>query len=334
VSRPRLVERLNAGVYRKLSLISAPAGFGKTTLVGEWVATAGRPVAWLSLDEGDSDPARFFTYLTAALQQIDPAIGKSTQAMLQAPQPPPPEPLLTALVNDIAGVAEPFALVLDDYHLIKALPVHQQLGFLLDHRPPQMHVVIATREDPPLPLSRLRARGQMTEIRQTDLQFTTEEAQAFLQRMALELSSDDVASLLQRTEGWAAGLQMAALSLRSSGDTERLLQSFTGSHRYVLDYLVEEVFQQQDADVQSFLLKTSILNRLTSGLCDAVTGRSDGHETLRGLEQANLFVVSLDESRTWYRYHRLFADLLRTMRWLLATGRRRLRSSWSSPTRC
>jgi LuxR family maltose regulon positive regulatory protein len=310
VSRSRLVERLNAGIHRKLSLISAPAGFGKTTLVGEWVAAAGRPVAWLSLDEGDSDPARFLAYLIAALQQIDAAIGRSVQVMLQAPQPPPPEPLLTALVNDIAGVTEPFILVLDDYHLVTALPVHQQLGFLLEHQPPQMHLVVATREDPPLPISRLRARGQMTEIRQADLQFTMEEAIAFLQRMALELSSDDVASLLQRTEGWAAGLQMVALSLRGTGDTQTLIQSFTGSHRYILDYLVEEVFQQQDADVQNFLLETSILDRLTSGLCDTVTGRSDSHEMLRRLEQANLFVVSLDESRQWYRYHRLFADLL------------------------
>jgi len=318
VSRPRLIERLNEGMAHKLTLISAPAGFGKTTLVTEWLnslkaaGSAGRPFTWLSLDENDNDPARFLTYLVAALQRMDPAIGQAAQAMLQAPQPPPPEPLLTALINDIAAIPRPFVLVLDDYHLIHTLPIHQQLAFLLDHQPPQMHLVIATREDPPLPLSRLRARGHTVEIRQADLRFTEEETDDFLRRvMRLELSSADVTVLQRRTEGWIAGLQLAALSLRGCDDVHQLVQSFTGSQRYILDYLIEEVFQRQPAGVQDFLLKTSILDRFTAPLCDAVAERDDSREVLRGLEQANLFIVPLDESRQWYRYHRLFADLLR-----------------------
>lgn len=312
VSRPRLIERLSAGLYRKLTLISAPAGFGKTTLLSEWVGGCERPVAWLSLDESDSDPARFFTYLIAALQRVDPGIGQGAQAMMQSPQPPPPEALLTALINEIAAASQPFLLVLDDYHLINALPIHQQLAFLLEHQPPQMHLVIATREDPPLPLSRLRARGQTVEIRQADLRFTPEETADFLRRVTqADLSSADVAALQQRTEGWIAGLQLAALSIRGHDDVSRLVQSFTGSHRYILDYLIDEVFQRQSADVQDFLLKTSILDRFTAALCDAVAERDDSRQVLLTLEQANLFIVPLDESRQWYRYHRLFADLLR-----------------------
>jgi LuxR family maltose regulon positive regulatory protein len=342
VSRPRLIERLNAGLHCKLTLVSAPAGFGKTTLVAEWLHSRAAPLsretgerpgvraAWLSLDEGDSDPARFFAYLVAVLQQVDPAIGQSAQAMLQGPQPPPPEPLLTALINDIAAVSQPFVLVLDDYHVISALPVHQQLAFLLDHQPPQMHLVIATREDPPLPLSRLRARGQVTDIRRPDLQFAPEETAEFLQRVThADLPADDVVALQRRTEGWVAGLQLLALSIRGSDDVRRLVDSFTGSNRYVLDYLVEEVFQQQSESIRVFLLKTSMLDRLSGPLCDAVVGeigdwRSEiascvqspisGRQSqaiLEYLESSNLFIFPLDESRQWYRYHRLFADLLR-----------------------
>jgi LuxR family maltose regulon positive regulatory protein len=323
VPRPRLTERLNEGVTRmpsprKLTLVSAPAGFGKTTLVAEWLThrrasgDAGRPVAWLSLDEEDNDPARFFTYLVAALQTVDPDIGQAAQAMLQAPQPPPPEPLLTSLINDVAATPRPFVLVLDDYHLIHTLPIHRQLAFLLEHQPPQMHLVIASREDPPLPLSRLRARGQAREIRRADLQFTPEETAEFLQQVARqELPPRDVAALQRRTEGWAAGLQLLALSIRGRDDVLQLVRSFTGSHRYVLDYLIEEVFEQQSAEAQDFLLKTAILDRFTAALCDAVTGRNDGRAVLLALDQANLFIVRLDESRQWYRYHRLFADLLR-----------------------
>jgi LuxR family maltose regulon positive regulatory protein len=320
VSRPRLTERLNEGVTRKLTLVSAPAGFGKTTLVTEWLSGLDRPHTWLSLDENDNDPARFFTYLLAALQKlalspvegIGPNIGHAAQAMLQAPQPPPPESFLTSLINDIAATPQAFVLVLDDYHLIHTMPIHQQLTFFLEHQPPQMHLVITTREDPPLPLFRWRARGQTVEIRQADLKFTEEETADFLQRvMRLELSSTDVAALHQRTEGWIAGLQLAALSMRGRDDVHQLVQSFAGSHRYILDYLIEEVFQRQPADVQDFLLKTSILDRFTAPLCNAVTERDDSRDVLLALEQGNLFTVPLDESRQWYRYHRLFADLLR-----------------------
>jgi LuxR family maltose regulon positive regulatory protein len=312
VSRPRLLKRLRADLDRKLTLVSAPAGYGKTTLVAEWLHGAERPFAWLSLDEDDNDPVRFVTYLVAALQRIDPQIGQTVEAMLLSPQPPPPESILTALINDIAATAHPFALVLDDYHLISTLPIHQQLAFLLDHQPAQMHLVIATREDPPLPLSRWRARGQMLELRQADLKFTVEETAEFLRRvMGLQLSSSDVAALHRRTEGWIAGLQLTALSMQGRDDLHQLVQSFTGSHRYILDYLIQEVFQQQTSDVQDFLLRTSILDRFTAPLCDALTERDDSHELLLTMEQANLFIVPLDEERRWYRYHRLFAELLR-----------------------
>jgi LuxR family maltose regulon positive regulatory protein len=293
-------------------LVSAPAGYGKTTLVTEWLNSAKRPFAWLSLDENDADPAQFLLYLVAALQGIDPAIGRAAQAMLQAPQPPPRAALLTSLINDIATTAQPFVLVLDDYHLVHTTPIHQQLAFLLEHQPPHMHLVIVTREDPLLPLSRWRVRGQMIEIRQADLRFTEGEAADFLQRvMRLELSSADVAALHQRTEGWIAGLQLAALSMRGRDDVRRLVQSFAGSHHYILDYLIDEVFGRQPTDVQDFLLETSILDRFTAPLCNALTGRQDSHDVLLALEQGNLFTVPLDESRQWYRYHHLFADLLR-----------------------
>ncbi len=324
VARPRLVERLNAGLDRRLTLVSAPAGYGKTTLVADWLhdrgqAALSRQIAWLTLDENDNDPARFLAYLVAALRQVDPDIGQAAQMMLQAPQPPPTEALLTSLLNDVASTPDAFVLVLDDYHLIQTLPIHQQLAFWLQHQPPQMHLVIATREDPPLPLSRLRARGQITDIRQTDLLFTVDETTDFLRRvMALELEPGDIAALQRRTEGWIAGLQMAALTLQgtlspqSQEDVHRVVESFAGSHRYILDYLIEEVFQQQSPDVQDFLVQTSILDRLTASLCDAVTRRDDSRDVLLGLDRGNLFLVRLDQSRQWYRYHRLFRDLLRS----------------------
>ena len=317
VPRPRLIERLNEGMTRKLILVSAPAGFGKTTLVTEWLSSAEHPFTWLSLDENDNDPARFTVYLLAALQKIDPSIGQAAQAMLQAPQPPPPESLLTTLINDIAVTPHPFVLVLDDYHLIHALTIHQQLAFLLEHQPPQMHLVVATREDPPLPLALWRGRDQVTELREAHLRFTSDEAAIFLnQVMGLELTADEVAALAARTEGWIAGLQMAALSMQGHQDIPGFIRAFTGSHRHILDYLMEEVFQRQPADVQDFLLKTSILDRLTAPLCNATVGQDgilpyDAQAMLDRLDQANLFVVRLDEARQWYRYHRLFADLLR-----------------------
>jgi len=325
VPRARLIERLDEGLrsgYR-LTLISAPAGFGKTTLLSEWAAGVGRrdgcghtelkvPVAWLSLDGEDNDPVRFLTYLLAALRQIDPGIGAAAELMLQAPQLSAPASFLTSLINELAALPTSCILVLDDYHLIQTLAIHQQLAFLLEHLPPQVHLVIATREDPPLPLARLRARAQIVELRQADLSFTEEELVDFLRRvMGLDLSPGDVATLGRRTEGWITGLQLAALSMQRSESARQFVSDFSGSHRYVLDYLVEEVFQRQSPDVQEFLLKTSILERLTPGLCDAVTGRDDAQRMLAGLDQANLFVVRLDDSRQWYRYHRLFRDLLR-----------------------
>ena len=313
VLRPRLIERLNAGLYGKLILISAPAGFGKTTLVSGWIGDLARKVAWLSLDEADSDPGRFMTYLVATLQKIEPAIGEGVLEMLQSPQPPAIESTLTSLVNDIAAHAPEFALILDDYHLIDAKPVDQALTFLLTHLPPQMKLVITTREDPPLPLARLRVRGQLTELRAADLRFTNSEAADFLnQMMGLKLSAQDIAALELRTEGWIAGLQLAAISMQGQRDTSRFIRSFTGSHRFVLDYLAEEVLHQQTENVQSFLLFTSILDRLCASLCDAVVAEPavSGQETLEYLEQANLFLVPLDDQRSWYRYQHLFGDVL------------------------
>ncbi len=319
VPRPRLIEQLNAGLQRKLTLISAPAGFGKTTLLSEWVAGSEQPepevrFAWLSLDESDNDPTRFQSYSIAALQTIETNIAKGVLSALRSPQPPPAEDVLTVLINEITAISGRIILVLDDYHLIKAQPIHNALIFLLDHLPLQMHLVIATRADPPLPLSRLRGRGQLTELRTADLRFTPDEAAAFLnQVMSLGLAAEDVAALEARTEGWIVGLQMAALAMRGR-DTEhiaRFVSAFAGSHRYILDYLTDEVLLQQPESVQTFLLQTAILDRLTSSLCNAVTGQSDGQTMLERLEAANLFTVPLDDERRWYRYHHLFANLLR-----------------------
>jgi LuxR family maltose regulon positive regulatory protein len=314
VSRPRLLERLNEGLHRKLTLISAPAGFGKTTLVSEWVEGIERPVAWLSLDEGESDPTRFLTYLVAALQTIAAHIGAGVVSALHSPQPPPTEAMLTALLNDLTTIKDQFVLVLDDYHVLAAKAVDQALTYLVEHLPPQMHLVIATREDPQLPLARLRARGHLTEVRAGALRFTPSEAAAFLnQVMGLPLSAEDIAALERRTEGWIAGLQFAALSLQGQPDATSFIRSFTGSHHFVLDYLVEEVLGQQPEHIQTFLLRTSILDRLCGPLCDAVLldASASGQATLDYLERANLFIVPLDNERRWYRYHQLFADLLR-----------------------
>ena len=318
VFRPRLVERLDEGLHHKLTLISAPAGFGKTTLVSEWVASGEHlepkvRVAWLSLDEGDNDLARFLAYLVAALQTITADMGEGLLAVLQSPQPPSTESMLTTLLNEITTIPDHFVLVLDDYHVMDAQPVDHALTFLLEHLPPQMHLVIATREDPQLPLARLRARGQLTELRATDLRFTPAEAAEFLNRvMGLSLSADDIAALETRTEGWITGLQMAALSMQGRSDTANFIQAFAGSHRFVLDYLVEEVLQRQPERARSFLLQTSVLDRLSGSLCDAVTEREDGRVILETLERGNLFLVPLDDRRQWYRYHHLFADVLQT----------------------
>jgi LuxR family maltose regulon positive regulatory protein len=297
-----------------LTLISAPAGFGKSTLVSEWIADSKRPTAWLSLDAGDSDPARFLTYLITALQEISANLGMGLLNTLQAPQPPAIEMILTSLLNEISAISNDFILVLDDYHVVDAKAIDDIISFLLVHMPPQMHLVIITREDPHLPLARLRARGQLTEIRAKELRFTPNEANDFLNRvMGLDLSMEEVAALESRTEGWIVGLQLAALSMQGHQDTAAFIRSFTGSHHFVLDYLVEEVLQQQTEEIQTFLLYTSILDRLCGPLCDALlrTPAATGEATLDYLQRANLFLIPLDNERRWYRYHHLFADLLR-----------------------
>ncbi|HLV97476.1 MAG TPA: LuxR C-terminal-related transcriptional regulator [Ktedonobacterales bacterium] len=314
VSRPRLLKRLNEGLRGKMTLISAPAGFGKTTLLTAWLSSCERPAAWLSLDKGDNDATRFLTYLVSALQTIAAPLGAGVLSMLHSPQPPSIESILTALLNDLTTIPDQFVLVLDDYHVLDAQPIDQALTFLLEHLPPQMHLVIATREDPPLPLARFRARSHLTELRAAELRFTSSEAAEFLtQGMGLHLSADDIAALEARTEGWIAGLQLAALSLQGVPDATSFIQSFTGSHQFVLDYLVEEVLEQQPAHIQTFLLRTSILERLCGPLCEAVVldPATLGQATLEYLEHANLFLVPLDHERRWYRYHHLFAELLR-----------------------
>ena len=283
VFRPRLIERLNEGQQGKLTLISAPAGFGKTTLVSEWVAGCNRPTAWLSLDKGDNDPVSFLTYFIVALQTIIANIGKAALGTLHSPQPLPPESIMTTLLNEINTIPDNFTLVLDDYNVIDTKPVNQALTFLLSHLPAQMHLVISTREDPDLPLARLRARKQLTELRAVDLRFNFTEAASFLNRvMGLDLSAENIAVLETRTEGWIAGLQLAAISLRGYKDSTDFIKSFTGTHHFVLDYLLEEVLQQQPENIQNFLLGTSILERLCGPLCEAILPDSpvSGPETL------------------------------------------------------
>jgi LuxR family maltose regulon positive regulatory protein len=314
IARPRLVERLDGGSSDRLTLISAPAGFGKTTLLSAWLARRSQPAAWLSLDEGDSDPARFLTDLIAAVRLAAPDVGAGALAALQASPVPPAEALLTALLNDIAALPDPFTLVLDDYHACAGPSVDQAIAFLLDHLPPQLRLVLATREDPHLPLARLRASDQLTELRAADLRFTGAEASVFLTHvMGLALSAEDIAALETRTEGWIAGLQLAAISLRGHPDSSGFIASFTGSHHFVLDYLVEEVLRRQPERIQTFLLRTAALDRLCGRLCDAalLNHAGAGQETLEYIERANLFLVPLDDERRWYRYHHLFADLLR-----------------------
>lgn len=322
VPRPRLVERLSQGLTHPLTLVSAPAGFGKTTLISEWRASnAGRdyPLACLSLENDDNDPTRFLTYVVAALGTLKPDLAETALGTLQSPQPPPLETFLIGLINDLGELDHSFALVLDDYHVIGTRPVHEALGFLLDHLPTHMHLVLLTRADPPLPLARMRARNQLVEIRADDLRFTSTESVAFFNQVqGLALSNEHVSALEQRTEGWIAGLQLAALAMHSprlmqrSEDIASFIAAFTGSHYYVADYLATEVLNRQPEPVRSFLLQTSILDRMTGELCDRLTGRSDSQFMLIQLETANLFLIPLDEERRWYRYHHLFADVLRT----------------------
>ena len=323
VPRPHLIKQLNQKLElgSKVTLLSAPAGFGKTSLVSNWLYDSDFQIAWLSLDKDDNDQARFIAYLVAALQKADGEIGKSVQPMLNSSQKPAMEMLISTLINDIStqGSQSQIVLVLDDYHLIEDQSIHKTLTFLIEHQPPQLHLVLISREDPPLHLSLLRGRGEMTEIRLADLRFTTQETSTLLNDiMGLNLDTSQIEILETRTEGWVSGLQLAALSMQGRSDVVGFVRSFAGSNRYILDYLIEEVFQQQPVEIQEFLLKTSILDQLTAPLCDALLsneGQSspnlNSQDILEQLERANLFIIPLDESRQWFRYHHLFADLLR-----------------------
>jgi ATP/maltotriose-dependent transcriptional regulator MalT len=312
VLRPRLLGRLAEGAGCELVLVCTPAGFGKTTLLGDWARRSQQPVAWLSLDAGDNDPTRFWRYVVAALGETAAGLGELVAPLLRGPQPASLEAVVTAVVNGLDGLADRRALILDDYHLIDAPPVHQSLGLLLDRLPAQLQVVLASRADPPLPLARLRARGQLLELREPDLRFTSDETAALLQEGAgLDLPAASLAALSVRTEGWVAGLQLAALSLQGRADPAGFVATFSGSNRYVLDYLTEEVLSQQPDQLVRFLLETSVLDRLSGPLCDTVCGQADSQALLEWIERANLFLVALDDERGWWRYHRLFADLLR-----------------------
>jgi LuxR family transcriptional regulator, maltose regulon positive regulatory protein len=314
VARPRLSGRLSRGAESRLTLISAPAGFGKTTLLAEWLAATPteRPVAWLSLEESDSQPASYWTYLITALQAVVPGVGASALQLLQSGQPPI-ETVLTTVLNELGAVPNDLYLVLDDYHLVDGPDIQAGMSFLLDHLPSQAHLVVSTREDPALPLARLRASGELVEVRAADLRFTLEEAAAYLNDVTgLDLATSDIATPEGRTEGWIAALQLAALSMQGRDDVAGFIAGFAGDDRHIVDYLVEEILGRQPTDVRSFLVQTSVLDRLSGPLCDAVTGQHGGKAMLESLDRANLFVVPLDDSRRWYRYHHLFADLLLT----------------------
>src|SRR6201996_6495497 len=317
VPRPRLAERLDRGSASKLTLVSAPAGFGKTTLLTEWLAAGPaaaadrRRAAWLSLDPGDNNLASFWAYVIAALRTAAPGVGQDALVMLAAPGPQPTETVLTTLLNDLSAIAGDVVLVLDDYHVIDARDVQDGMAFLLDHVPAGLHVVIAGRADPALPLARWRARGELVEIRAAALRFTPDEAATYLgETMGLTLTAQEVTVLEARTEGWIAALQLAALSMQGREDVARFIAGFAGDDRYVVDYLLEEVLQRQPDRVRAFLLQTCILGRLSGPLCDAVTGQGGGKAMLEALDRGNLFLVPLDDRRQWYRYHHLFADVL------------------------
>jgi LuxR family maltose regulon positive regulatory protein len=312
VLRSRLSERLSQALEAKLTLVSAPPGFGKTTLVAQWLVEAHVQSSWLSLDRGDNNQS-FWSYLVAALQTVRPDIGESTAALLQSPQPPPIESLLATLLNELNALPRDLVLVLDDYHLIDDRAIHAGMAFLLDHLPPKLHLVVVSRADPLLPLARLRARGELVEIRAADLRFSSDEAAAYFNdAMGLHLTSADVAALDARTEGWIAAMQLAALSMQRRDDPGDFIADFAGDDRHIVDYLVEEVLQQQPERVRDFLLQTSILDRLSGSLCDAVSADHEGGRAmLEALDRANLFVVQLDNRRHGRRYHHLFADVMR-----------------------
>jgi LuxR family transcriptional regulator, maltose regulon positive regulatory protein len=311
VRRSRLLESLDAGLSRKLTLVSAPAGFGKTTVVSEWIRDCGHPAAWLSLDKNDNDPSRFLSYLIAALQRIDSEIGVDVQAVLEESPSPHFEIILTRLIGEMERLPEKSILVLDDYHLIDSKSVHDVINFLIEYLPPTIHMVIAGRADPPLPLSRMRVQGEVNEVRTSQLRFTKKEVAAFLNdRMGFDLSSDGIAALEARTEGWVASLKLAALSMQGRHDWPEFIAKFSGSHRYVIDYLVDEVMARQPEEVQTFLRRTSILERFCTPLCEYVAGGNKELNFIDYLDRSNLFLIPLDDRREWYRYHHLFADFL------------------------
>lgn len=315
VSRPRLTARFNDGLNRPLTLVAAPAGSGKTTLLAEWLAdpAVARTAAWVSLDEADNDSTLFWSYAIAALRRVRPGVGGTALALLNSPQPPPAASVLAALINDLAALNDDLTLVLDDYHVIAAQPIHDGVGLLLDRLPPRMRLVIASRTDPPLALPRLRARGQLTELRAAQLRFSAAEATAFFDAApGLTLAPAEIAALAARTEGWIAGMQLAALSIQGRDDAGPFIQAFAGDDRHIVDYLTEEVLDRQPQRMRRFLLDTAILDRMTGALCDAVTGDDDGAAMLEALERGNLFLVPLDDTRTWFRYHHLFAEMLQS----------------------
>lgn len=312
ISRLRLVERINQGLYRKLTLVSAPAGFGKTTLLCEWTGICERPVAWVTLDKSDNDPIRFWSYLIAAVRTIIPRFGEAPLAALKSSQYISRDVFLSGFIGEISEISTPFAVVLDDYHLIESPEIHESIASLLDYSPPQMHLVIATRSDPPVPISRLRGRDGLNELRTADLRFNIEETGAFISRsMGLDLREEDIETLDRHTEGWIVGLQLAALSMRGQSDRHAYIVNLAGDNRYIADYLIEEVLLGQSLEVQGFLLQTSILDYLNGDLCQAVTGLDNCHQILIELDQNNLFINPMDNYREWYRYHPLFADLLK-----------------------
>lgn len=318
VPRPRLADVLDRGTAATLTLVSAPAGFGKTTLLAQWLerrtsGDRGAPsVAWVSLDAGDNEARTYWRYLVTALRTVAPQVGVQELALLEAADLPPIHRMLTTLLNDLGALPAGVVLVLDDYHVIESREVHEAMSFLLDHAPPRLHVVISSRADPAVPLARLRGRAELVEVRVTDLRFTPDEAASYFNgAMGLDLTAAEVGTLEERTEGWIAALQLAALSMQGREDVPEFIESFTGDDRYIVDYLVEEVLQRQPEHLVRFLLQTSILDRLNGPLCDAVTTQGGGKATLEALDRANLFLVPLDDQRRWYRYHHLFADLLR-----------------------
>jgi len=311
VRRDHLLDRLNKNIDKKLTLISAPAGFGKTTLLSEWISLCEIQAVWISLDKGDSDPTQFIQYLIAAFQSINVNVGRAASSMLQSSQKPPIESIMINLIKEVSDISNNCVIVLDDYHAIDTKQIHNIVEMLIDYLPMQLHLVIATRVDPPLSLARLRGRNQLAELRAADLSFTCSETTVFLNEMMnLELSSQEISVLETRTEGWVTGLQLAALSIQGRDDISEFVKTFAGDDRHIVDYLVEEVLNQQAQPIQDFLVQTCILNRLSGPLCEFVTGQKNGQEMLADLERANLFIFPLDNKRCWYRYHHLFADLL------------------------